>query len=187
MNLSSAKTVTFKNKDVKEISIGGSRVWKKAENQWDLASREQVVSPQSSYHTGNNSILSYLSAESYYFNSIQCTGVYWRNWDLNTVSNVTSTGFTLTNISGTYGIGVSYPVVSGQTITLGLTKNVNCMIYAVYYDTSGYRVSSNQLGNAGTNLTLTDTSSTDGWVMLVFAPYSANVTVTFSDIILSIA
>ena len=81
-----------------------------------------------------------------------------------------------------------YKIIDGKTITITLTKTANCQIFIHYYNNNnnGLYISSTNLGNVGTTLTLSDTSSVDGWANICFFPYNANSTVEFSNIYLTI-
>ena len=191
MNLSSAKTVTFKNKDVKEISIGGSRVWKKAENLWDLSQRTEIVPTNSTVNATTTSISGYLGSQNY-LTSAYVNGKYLYNYNCSTIGNITANGFTITCAAGNQGLGIAFPVTAGQTISLTLRKTANCYVRLAYYDSSGiwnsyvdfsnyFYSKNNTVASASENAPIT------GTVMLICATYGANVAVTFSDIILSIA
>lgn len=184
MNLSNASTVTVRGKAVKQIDINGKTVWKAESRVWNLADRSVVT--EKYVRTDTTSIAGILSEDNY-INGIQCTGRYINSNSLATISNVTASGFTLQNSSGNYGIGVPYAIKTGETIILSLTKTANCQIFVAYYNAQGLLVSNKSLGNTGTSLNLSDTAETDGWAVLVFAPYQSNSSVTFSEMSLKIS
>ena len=184
MNLSSVKAITINGSAVKQIDIGGRTVWNSTlPREWDLLNRNEVIVNRSNLQT--NPIADLLS-QSNWFNGIQIIGRYMFGNNACVLTNITSNGFTLTNPVGNYGFGMPYPINNGETVSLSLNKNSACQIYAVYYDSNGYQVSSQSLANFGSNINVSDTSNIDGWLVLVFAPYDANQTVTFSNVNVSI-
>ena len=113
--------------------------------------------------------------------------VVYHSSNASRVSDITETGFTLTNGGSGTGVGIPYRVKSGEVITLSMTKNANCQIFAAYYDANGFFHSIVSLGNVGNHLTVSDTAPIDGWVVIQFCPYNANQVVNFSNLSLSIA
>ncbi len=182
-----AKAVSVDGEPVSRLTLNGVTVWSKSTlRKWDLAQRRWVT-PAADYSLSSTVPFAELGDDVYIYLVSGIGTIVYHSSNASRVSDVTETGFTLTNGGGGTGVGIPYRVKSGEVITLSMTKNANCQIFAAYYDANGFFHSIVSLGNVGNHLTVSDTAPIDGWVVIQFCPYNANQVVNFSNLSLSIA
>jgi hypothetical protein len=147
---------------------------------WDISSRRAVTD----MYKGPNDTAE-ISRHNYYYGAVGTGAIYY---NCITACSVHENNVTFTSNEKNTGIGVPYHLESGANYTFKSTASVKSRLRKVVLDANGVFVSgSEQYSGSGTDLTLTFTAPTDEtqWVMLIFDAYTANESVTHSNISLT--
>lgn len=173
---------------VKRPNMKGEPMIWKTPQEWDLDKRRQILfSKSQKIDTTGISILDQLNTTGY-IDRLQQQGAYTGN-TATTLTNITTNGFTISTPANYYGIGVPYFLKKGQTLSLTATVSGNNNIYisGIWYDLEGkWQVSLIQSSINNTTTSQNWTAKEDRYLVLIFAPQTADVEVTISNIQLEI-
>ena len=145
---------------------------------WDIADRTAVTDMYKSVSETKE-----FSRHNYYYGANGAGSVLY-----NRISGVSLSGndITLQSSEKNYGIGLPYHLESGANYVFTATSSVKGRLRYVVYDSTGVYVDG-AYGSSGTSHSLTFTAPTDEtyWVMLILDTYTADESVTYTNVALT--
>lgn len=147
---------------------------------WDIASRTAVTD----MYKGPSDTKE-ISRHNYYYGAVGTGAIYYNRI---TACSVNGNDITFTSNEKNIGIGVPFHLEAGASYTFKSTASVKSRLRKIVLDANGVFVSgSEQYSSSGTSLTLDFTAPTDEtqWVVLILDAYTANESVTHSNISLT--
>jgi predicted MPP superfamily phosphohydrolase len=147
---------------------------------WDIADRTAVTN----MYKGPNETKE-LSRHNYYWGAAS-TGAVYNNRCTNCTVNGNDLTFTM--VEKNMGIGVPYHLEAGASYTFSATSSVKGRIRYRPLNADGtINDNTGAYGSSGTSHSLIFTAPTDAtqWVMLIFDAYTANESVTYSNVTLT--
>lgn len=147
---------------------------------WDIGNRTAVTDM---YKGG--SATKTLSRKNYYYGAAR-SGVVYYNYI--TACSVSGNDVTFTATAKDFGIGVPYHLESGASYNFSAKASATGRLGMVAFNADGTVISSTvKYSSSGTNLSLDFTAPTDEtqWVMLTVECYTANASITYSNVALT--
>lgn len=147
---------------------------------WDIANRTAVTDM---YKSG--SATKALDRKKYYYGAAR-TGVVYYNYI--TDCSVSGNDVTFTATAKNFGIGLPFHLESGASYTFSAEASSTGRLGLIVLNADGTMVSGTEkYSGSGTNLTLDFTAPTDEtqWAMLIVECYTANASITYSNVALT--
>ena len=147
---------------------------------WDIADRTAVTD----MYKGASAIKT-LSRKNYYYGAAR-TGVVYYNYI--TACSVSGNDVTFTGTTKNFGIGIPYHLESGKSYNFSAKASSTGRLGMVVLNADGTLVSGTEkYSGSGTSLSLDFTAPTDEsqWVMLLLECYTANASITYSNVALT--
>lgn len=147
---------------------------------WDIADRTAVTDMYKAASATKD-----LSRKNYYYGAAR-TGVVYYNYI--TACSVSGNDVTFTGTTKNFGIGVPYHLESGKSYNFSAKASTTGRLGMVVLNADGTLVSGTEkYSSSGTNLSLDFTAPTDEsqWVMLIVECYTANSSITYSNVSLT--
>ena len=147
---------------------------------WDIADRTAVTDMYKGASTTKA-----LDRKKYYYGAGR-TGVVYYNYI--TDCSVSGNDVTFTATAKNFGIGLPFHLESGASYTFSATASTTGRLGLIVLNSDGTIVSGTEkYSGSGTNLSLDFTAPTDEtqWAMLIVECYTANTSVTYSNVALT--
>lgn len=147
---------------------------------WDIADRTAVTDM---YKT--SSAAKSFSRNNYYYGASRAGNMDYR-WV--TDCSVSGNDITFTGTTKSTGVGLPYHLESGASYTFSASASATGRVGMTVFDANGVLVSGTEkYSSSGTSLSVTFTAPTDEtyWVMLIVECYTANASITYTNISLT--